>query len=74
MKKIKPIPHICYWLYFLQGESPTRWRTTDFRMFRGGSLWRPPLLNDFTQISEEKAEKEEDVEPEVVKKGQLKAK
>lgn len=69
--------HVYYrWRLYsiLHGESPTRWRTTDFRMFRGGSLWRPPLLNDFTQISEEKAEKEEDVEPEVVKKGQLKAK
>ncbi|KAG7236700.1 hypothetical protein INR49_000594 [Caranx melampygus] len=55
-----------------KGESPTEWRTTDFRMFRGGSLWRPPVLNNYSQKGEERAEVEEDASPEEeVKKGQL---
>lgn len=57
-----------------QGESLTEWRTTDFRMFWGGSLWRPPVLNNYSQRGEEKAEVEEDASPEEeVKKGQLRA-
>uniref|UniRef100_I3JCM3 Zgc:163098 n=1 Tax=Oreochromis niloticus TaxID=8128 RepID=I3JCM3_ORENI len=69
--------HVYYrWKLFsiLQGESPTEWRTTDFRMFRGGSLWRPPSLNSYSQRSEERAEEEDDVShEEEVKKGQLRA-
>ncbi|XP_051793208.1 U2 snRNP-associated SURP motif-containing protein isoform X3 [Acanthochromis polyacanthus] len=70
--------HVYYrWKLFsiLQGESPTEWRTTDFRMFRGGSLWRPPVLNNYSQRSEERAEAEDSVSPEEeeVKKGQLRA-
>uniref|UniRef100_A0A3P8RP72 Zgc:163098 n=1 Tax=Amphiprion percula TaxID=161767 RepID=A0A3P8RP72_AMPPE len=70
--------HVYYrWKLFsiLQGESPTEWRTTDFRMFRGGSLWRPPVLNNYSQRSEERAEVEDSVSPEEeeVKKGQLRA-
>uniref|UniRef100_A0A4W6CKB4 Zgc:163098 n=1 Tax=Lates calcarifer TaxID=8187 RepID=A0A4W6CKB4_LATCA len=67
--------HVYYrWKLFsiLQGESPTEWRTTDFRMFRGGSLWRPPVLNNYSQRGEERVEVEEDASPEEeVKKGQL---
>ncbi|KAM9349012.1 LOW QUALITY PROTEIN: U2 snRNP-associated SURP motif-containing protein [Symphorus nematophorus] len=69
--------HVYYrWKLFsiLQGESPTEWRTTDFRMFRGGSLWRPPVLNNYSQRGEDGAEVEEDAPPEEeVKKGQLRA-
>lgn len=70
--------HVYYrWRLYsiLHGESPTRWKTADFRMFRGGSLWRPPILNDFSQRIEEPEEREEEVAPpeEEVKKGQLKA-
>uniref|UniRef100_A0AAX7SBW2 RRM domain-containing protein n=1 Tax=Astatotilapia calliptera TaxID=8154 RepID=A0AAX7SBW2_ASTCA len=69
--------HVYYrWKLFsiLQGESPTEWRTTDFRMFRGGSLWRPPSLNSYSQRSEERQEEEDDVShEEEVKKGQLRA-
>lgn len=56
-----------------QGESPTDWRTTDFRMFRGGSIWRPPVLNVYSQSGELEAEPTEEEAPseEVVKKGQL---
>ncbi|XP_028276843.1 U2 snRNP-associated SURP motif-containing protein isoform X2 [Parambassis ranga] len=69
--------HVYYrWKLFsiLQGESLTEWRTTDFRMFRGGSLWRPPILNDYSQRGEERTELEDDISPEEeVKKGQLRA-
>ncbi|XP_014235371.1 U2 snRNP-associated SURP motif-containing protein [Trichogramma pretiosum] len=33
----------------LQGETPKEWRTEDFRMFKGGSIWRPPPMNPWTQ-------------------------
>lgn len=58
-----------------QGESPAEWRTTDFRMFRGGSLWRPPVINSYSQRGEERGEEvEEDASPEEeVKKGQLRS-
>lgn len=69
--------HVYYrWKLFsiLQGESPTEWRTTDFRMFRGGSIWRPPVLNSYSQRDEDRAEAEDDAPPEEeVKKGQLRA-
>ncbi|XP_020488939.2 U2 snRNP-associated SURP motif-containing protein isoform X2 [Labrus bergylta] len=69
--------HVYYrWKLFsiLQGESPTEWRTTDFRMFRGGSIWRPPVLNSYSQRDEDRAEVREEAPPEEeVKKGQLRA-
>ncbi|XP_026226810.1 U2 snRNP-associated SURP motif-containing protein isoform X2 [Anabas testudineus] len=70
--------HVYYrWKLFsiLQGESPAEWRTTDFRMFRGGSLWRPPVINSYSQRGEERGEEvEEDASPEEeVKKGQLRS-
>ncbi|XP_071754193.1 U2 snRNP-associated SURP motif-containing protein [Centroberyx gerrardi] len=69
--------HVYYrWKLYsiLQGESPTEWRTSDFRMFRGGSIWRPPVLNPYSQREEELAEVEgaASQEEEEVKKGQLK--
>lgn len=33
----------------MQGEHPSKWRTDDFHMFEGGSIWRPPPLNPFLQ-------------------------
>ncbi|XP_041865315.1 U2 snRNP-associated SURP motif-containing protein isoform X2 [Melanotaenia boesemani] len=69
--------HVYYrWKLFtiLQGETPTKWRTTDFRMFRGGSLWRPPILNSFPERPEESTVVEDEVIiEEEVKKGQLRA-
>ncbi|XP_054156061.1 LOW QUALITY PROTEIN: U2 snRNP-associated SURP motif-containing protein-like [Oppia nitens] len=44
--------HVYYrWRLFsvLQGEHPSKWRTEEFRMFDGGSLWRPPPLNPWDQ-------------------------
>lgn len=33
----------------LHGESVSRWSTTPFRMFKGGSYWQPPPLNRYTR-------------------------
>ncbi|KAK0138616.1 U2 snRNP-associated SURP motif-containing protein [Merluccius polli] len=43
--------HVYYrWRLFciLQGESLSEWRTREFRMFQGGSMWRPPGLNTYS--------------------------
>ena len=40
--------HIYYrWRLFslLQGDPKDDWKTEDFRMFKGGSLWKPPVMN-----------------------------
>ncbi|KAL0994066.1 hypothetical protein UPYG_G00117360 [Umbra pygmaea] len=69
--------HVYYrWKLYsiLQGEPPSEWRTADFRMFRGGSIWRPPLLNPYLHGDEEAGEEEESQsQEEELKKGQLKA-
>jgi len=42
--------HIYYrWRAYsiLQGDSPTSYRTRDFRLFKNGSLWRPPPVNPY---------------------------
>uniref|UniRef100_A0A6B2EDE7 Putative splicing regulator n=1 Tax=Phlebotomus kandelakii TaxID=1109342 RepID=A0A6B2EDE7_9DIPT len=44
--------HIYYrWKLFslLQGDTPGEWREREFRMFVGGSVWKPPPLNFYTQ-------------------------
>ena len=43
--------HVYYrWKLYsiLQGDSPFSWRTDEFYMFKGGSLWRPPQMNPFS--------------------------
>ncbi|XP_030636945.1 U2 snRNP-associated SURP motif-containing protein [Chanos chanos] len=69
--------HVYYrWKLYsiLQGESPNEWRTSLFRMFRGGSLWRPPVLNPYLHGDEERGEENSSpVQDEELKKGQLKA-
>lgn len=55
--------HIYYrWKLFsmLQGDIQYKWRTQEFRMFKGGSIWRPPPMNPYTQ-----GMPEELVEPEI---------
>ncbi|XP_038632147.1 U2 snRNP-associated SURP motif-containing protein-like isoform X2 [Scyliorhinus canicula] len=68
--------HIYYrWKLFsiLQGDSPTKWRTEDFRIFKCGSVWHPPPMNPYLHGMPEDAEIEVPVEQEEpVKKGQLK--
>ncbi|KAJ8278025.1 hypothetical protein GJAV_G00082950 [Gymnothorax javanicus] len=65
--------HVYYrWKLYsiLQGEAPTKWRTEDFRMFKNGSLWRPPPLNPYLHGTYDEEEEEE--EEEASKKGCLK--
>lgn len=33
----------------LHGDSCNKWRTEEFRMFKGGSIWRPPPIHPYTQ-------------------------
>ncbi|XP_076247072.1 U2 snRNP-associated SURP motif-containing protein isoform X1 [Calliopsis andreniformis] len=48
----------------LQGDGQKEWRTEDFRMFKGGSVWRPPPINPWTQgMPDELIEMEERQEP-----------
>lgn len=54
-----------------QGEAPAKWRTDDFRMFKNGSLWRPPPLNPYLHGPYDDGD-EEDEEEEGAKKGALK--
>ncbi|XP_039616431.1 U2 snRNP-associated SURP motif-containing protein isoform X3 [Polypterus senegalus] len=65
--------HVYYrWKLYtiLQGDSPNKWRTEDFRMFKSGSLWRPPPLNPYLHGTADEQEKETLEEPS--KKGSLK--
>ncbi|XP_053714556.1 U2 snRNP-associated SURP motif-containing protein isoform X2 [Synchiropus splendidus] len=65
--------HVYYrWKLYtiLQGEAPAKWRTDDFRMFKNGSLWRPPPLNPYLHGPYDDVEEEE--EEEQGKKGCLK--
>uniref|UniRef100_A0A673W3X4 U2 snRNP-associated SURP motif-containing protein n=1 Tax=Salmo trutta TaxID=8032 RepID=A0A673W3X4_SALTR len=67
--------HVYYrWKLYsiLQGEAPTKWRTDDFRMFKNGSLWRPPRLNPYLHGNFEEGEGPEEEEEEPGKKGCLK--
>lgn len=44
--------HIYYrWKLFslLQGDTPTEWSEKEFRMFKNGPVWRPPIANFYTQ-------------------------
>uniref|UniRef100_A0A674N532 U2 snRNP-associated SURP motif-containing protein n=1 Tax=Takifugu rubripes TaxID=31033 RepID=A0A674N532_TAKRU len=66
--------HVYYrWKLYsiLQGETPAKWRTDDFRMFKNGSLWRPPPLNPYLHGPYDDGDEEDDDE-EGSKKGSLK--
>lgn len=56
-----------------QGDSTTRWRTDEFYMFKGGSIWRPPPINPFTQgMPEDLVNREANSEFELIlRKGKL---
>ncbi|XP_030629192.1 U2 snRNP-associated SURP motif-containing protein isoform X2 [Chanos chanos] len=67
--------HVYYrWKLYsiLQGDSITKWRTDDFRLFKNGSFWRPPPLNPYLHGTPDEEEGEEDEEEEASKKGCLK--
>ncbi|XP_042366129.1 U2 snRNP-associated SURP motif-containing protein isoform X2 [Plectropomus leopardus] len=66
--------HVYYrWKLYsiLQGEAPVKWKTEDFRMFKNGSLWRPPPLNPYLHGPYDDGEEDEE-EEEGSKKGCLK--
>ncbi|XP_076866924.1 U2 snRNP-associated SURP motif-containing protein-like [Brachyhypopomus gauderio] len=68
--------HVYYrWKLYsiLQGESPNEWKTSPFRMFRCGSLWKPPVLNPYLHGDEEQEDGDSPSQEEELKKGQLKA-
>ncbi|XP_049332338.1 U2 snRNP-associated SURP motif-containing protein [Astyanax mexicanus] len=67
--------HVYYrWKLYsiLQGDSTSEWKTSHFRMFRGGSLWRPPVLNPYLHGDEEPEEESSPTHEEELRKGQLK--
>lgn len=37
-----------YVMTYIQGDSPTKWRTEKFKMFQNGSVWRPPQCHQYT--------------------------
>lgn len=44
--------HIYYrWKLYslLQGDTPSEWREQQFRMFKDGPVWKPPVANFYTQ-------------------------
>ncbi|GLH10041.1 U2 snRNP-associated SURP motif-containing protein [Gryllus bimaculatus] len=63
--------HVYYrWKLFsiLQGDLQLRWRTQEFRMFKGGSIWKPPPMNPYTQGMPDELVEGEEKEP---RKGSL---
>ncbi|KAJ9581860.1 hypothetical protein L9F63_003791, partial [Diploptera punctata] len=63
--------HVYYrWKLFslLQGDLQLQWRTLEFRMFKGGSIWKPPPMNPYTQGMPEELVEGEEKEP---RKGSL---
>ncbi|XP_057190523.1 U2 snRNP-associated SURP motif-containing protein isoform X1 [Triplophysa rosa] len=71
--------HVYYrWKLYtiLQGDSPTKWKTEEFRMFKNGSNWRPPPLNPYLHGATEERENDDDDDvdddEESSKKGSLK--
>ncbi|XP_072401929.1 U2 snRNP-associated SURP motif-containing protein [Diabrotica undecimpunctata] len=56
-------PHIYYrWKVYsiLHGDSQKEWNTKEFRMFKNGSIWKPPLMNCYTLGMPEELIKEDD--------------
>jgi len=57
----------------LHGDSTNNWRLEEFKMFKGGSTWRPPPINPYTQgMPEDLVNREANQEFEVIlRKGKL---
>ncbi|XP_016150549.1 U2 snRNP-associated SURP motif-containing protein-like isoform X4 [Sinocyclocheilus grahami] len=67
--------HVYYrWKLYtiLQGESPTKWKTEDFRIFKNGSIWRPPPLNPYLHGTPEDEEHDDDDDDEEDEEGSKK--
>ncbi|XP_021941946.1 U2 snRNP-associated SURP motif-containing protein [Zootermopsis nevadensis] len=63
--------HVYYrWKLFslLQGDLQLRWHTQEFRMFKAGSIWKPPPMNPYTQGMPDELVEGEEKEP---RKGSL---
>lgn len=63
--------HVYYrWKLFslLQGDTITEWRQKEFRMFHGGSVWKPPVINLYGQGMPEELINDEEAG---INKGQL---
>ena len=52
----------------VKGDSPETWKTEDFRMFEGGSTWKPPPLKNL------RSKVLPPMEEEIVRRGQLSSK
>ncbi|KAA0202237.1 hypothetical protein HAZT_HAZT006479 [Hyalella azteca] len=66
--------HVYYrWKLFsiLQGDSTSRWNMKPFRMFEGGSIWKPPPVDPFLQGMPEELVKQDQEEEEKNKRGSL---
>ncbi|KAL3847445.1 hypothetical protein ACJMK2_018351 [Sinanodonta woodiana] len=71
--------HIYYrWKLYsiLNGDTPYKWRTEEFRMFRNGSKWKPPPMNPYTSGMPDELVRDDvpvpiPEEPDQLKKGQL---
>ncbi|CAG5128807.1 unnamed protein product, partial [Candidula unifasciata] len=57
----------------LHGDTAMKWRIDEFYMFKGGSIWRPPPINPFTQgMPDDLVNREANTEFEVIlRKGKL---
>lgn len=63
--------HVYYrWKLYslLQGDLQLRWHTHEFRMFKGGSIWKPPPMHPYTQGMPDELVEGEEKEP---RKGSL---
>merc|ERR1711981_278470 len=63
--------HIYYrWRLFslLQADPKDDWKTEDFRMFKGGSVWKPPAMNLYANGMDESLMEYSDKEEETIQK------
>ena len=45
--RCRPQQFVVFFLHF-QGDTPQKWSQVEFRMFEGGSIWRPPPINPYS--------------------------
>ncbi|CAH1965105.1 unnamed protein product [Acanthoscelides obtectus] len=56
--------HIYYrWKVYsiLHGDSQKEWNTKEFRMFKNGSVWKPPIMNCYTNGMPDELIKDDDM-------------
>ena len=52
----------------MQGETYSKWRTQDFKLFKGGSTWRPPPINPYEETVSDNEPEKETAKPDVAPK------